>query len=91
MSEDGQYFRKAGRFEFEESALFSAVMVKFVTNPQEAVRMLENIIPTELFEKVKNANEQQLSAAKSEKTEDLAAENERLRAMIEESQSGNTQ
>lgn len=44
-SEDGMYFNKGGRFEFEESALFAATMLMFVTDPEETSKLLEGIMP----------------------------------------------
>lgn len=86
MSEDGQYFRKGGKFEFEESALFNACMILFVTKPQEAVKLLEGIMPTELFELVKNANPEQLEEAQNLKLTEQEAEIIRLKAQIAEGQ-----
>jgi hypothetical protein len=83
MSEDGLYFRKAGKYEFEESALFNACMVKFVTKPEEAVKLLEGVLPPELTDMVKNADETQLAAANDTKVADANAEIARLRAQIE--------
>lgn len=87
MSEDGQHFRKAGRFEFEESAAFNACMMLFVNAPKEAVMLLEGIMPKELMDRVKNANADEVAGAAASKAEDQEAEIRRLRAQIE-AQSG---
>ena len=84
MSEDGLHFRKGGKYEFEESALFNACMIKFVTEPQETVKLLEGVLPTELFDMVKNADANQLSAATVAKVSDQEAEILRLRAQLAE-------
>jgi len=82
MTEDGLYFRKGGKYEFEESALFNACMIKFVTEPQETVKLLEGVLPTELFDMVKNADASQIAAATDLKVSDQEAEIARLRAQL---------
>lgn len=83
MSEDGLHFRKGGKYEFEESALFNACMVLFVTKPEETVKMLEGMLPKELFDMVKNADASQLAAATKSKVSEQEAEIARLRAQLE--------
>ena len=83
MSEDGLHFRKGGRYEFEESALFNACMVLFVTKPDQTVKMLEGILPKELFDMVKNADTNQLSSATQSRVAEQEAEIARLRAQLE--------
>jgi hypothetical protein len=83
MSEDGLHFRKGGKYEFEESALFNACMMLFVTKPEEAVKLIEGIMPKELFDMVQNADPAQLAAATNAKTADMEAEIARLRAQVE--------
>jgi len=83
MSEDGQTFRKGGKYEFEETALFNACMVKFVTQPQETVKLLEGVLPPEMFEMVKKADSDQISAAKQSDTAEMEAELAALRAKLE--------
>lgn len=83
MSEDGLHFRKGGRYEFEESALFNACMVLFVTKPDQTVKMLEGILPKELFDMVKNADANQLSSATQSRIAEQEAEIARLRAQLE--------
>jgi hypothetical protein len=84
MSEDGLHFRKGGKYEFEESALFNACMLKFVTDPNEAVKLLEGLLPKELFDMVKNADADTLAKATGEKVDAQQAEIDRLRKEIEE-------
>ena len=83
LSEDGLHFRKGGKYEFEESALFNACMMLFVTKPEEAVKLIEGIMPKELFDMVQNADPAQLAAATDAKTADMEAEIARLRAQVE--------
>lgn len=82
MSEDGEHFKKAGRYEFEESAAFNATMYMFVDKPKDAVSLLEGMLPKEMFDMVKNATDEQLASAANLKGEDQKAEVERLRAQI---------
>lgn len=82
VSDDGLYFRKSGRYEFEESAMFNACMMMFVKQPEEAAKMLDGLLPKELDEIVKNANPQDLARSAQIKAEDSQAEVERLRAEL---------
>jgi len=83
LSEDGMHFRKSGRYEFEESALFNACMWQFVTKPEETGKLMEGILPKELFEMVKNADPEQLAAATGAKVSEQQAEIDRLTAELE--------
>ena len=40
-SDDGLYFRKGNRFDFEESALHNAAMVMFLTEPAETMKLVD--------------------------------------------------
>lgn len=82
LSQDGKHFRKAGKYEFEESALFNACMVLFVTKPEEATKLLDGILPKELFEMVKNADANDLAKATDTRVTEQQAEIERLRAEL---------
>lgn len=84
MSEDGQHFRKAGRFEFEESAAFNACMMLFVNAPKEAVMLLEGIMPKELMDRVKNADANQVAEVSDSRIAEMDSEIRRLRAQITE-------
>lgn len=83
MSDDGLHFRKGGKYEFEESALFNACMIMFVTKPEETVKLLEGILPSELFDMVKNADAGQVAAATEAKATAQEEEIVRLRAQLE--------
>lgn len=84
MSEDGQHFRKAGRFEFEESAAFNACMMLFVNAPKEAVLLLEGIMPKELMDRVKNADANQVAEVSDSRIAEMDSEIRRLKAQITE-------
>lgn len=84
VSEDGSYFRKGNKYDFEESALFNACMVEFVTKPELTVKLLEGILPKELFEMVKNVDERQIENITSARADELAEENERLKQMLKD-------
>lgn len=87
MSEDGLHFRKTGKWEFEESALFNACMVMFVTKPQETAKLLEGIMPPELTTMVQNADTATLEAATNSRVSEQQAEIDRLKAQLEARQS----
>lgn len=80
MSEDGQYFRKGGKYEFEESAIFNGAMVHFVFKPEEAIKLLNGMMPPEMIEMAKNADPAMLEAAANSRTAELEAEIARLKA-----------
>jgi len=82
-SEDGLHFRKSGRYEFEESALFNACMVLFVTEPEETGRLIDGIMPKGMEEMVKKADANLDALGKSEASEsELRREIERLRSQL---------
>lgn len=83
-SEDGLHFRKAGRFEFEESAVFNACMVEFVSNPQETGKLLEEIMPKGMEELVRKAEANMADVAKNTDDKDLQREIELLRSRLAE-------
>lgn len=89
-SDDGRHFRKGGRYDFEESALFNAAMVHFVEDPREANKLIEGIMPKGLEEMVKKADENTLKAISETKDEDVRAELERLRAQVNRQESAST-
>jgi hypothetical protein len=83
MSDDGLHFRKTGRYDFEDSALFAACMVEFVSNPGETGKLLEAIMPEGMEELVRKAEGNlDKMAADPDTTADLRAEIERLRAQL---------
>lgn len=82
-SEDGLYFRKSGRYEFEESALFNATMVMFISDPSETTKLVEGIMPEGMEELIKTADANLAKAAAEETTdESMRIELERLRAQV---------
>jgi len=84
MSEDGEHFRKGGKYDFEESALFNACMIMFVTKPEETAKLLDGILPKELFEMVQNADPEQIKAAAVQtNVSDKDLEIARLKAQLE--------
>lgn len=86
MSEDGEHFRKEGKYDFESSALFNACMIMFVTKPEETVKLLEGMMPMELFKAVQNADAGQLAQATEAKVTVQEAEIARLRAELDAKQ-----
>ena len=82
MSEDGLYFKKAGKYEFEESALFNACMVMFVTEPEKTGKLINGIMPPELFEMVQKADSSDISAVAEANASSQALEIEKLRAQL---------
>lgn len=83
MTEDGLYFRKGNKYEFEESALFNACMIMFVTKPEETRKLLEGILPADLFDMVKNADANQVADASAAQLAERDAEIQRLKAQIQ--------
>lgn len=81
-SEDGLHFRKGGRYDFQESALFNAAMLMFITNPEETVKLLEGILPDGMEELAKKADERLVEAGKNATTDEAQAEIARLRAEL---------
>lgn len=78
MSEDGEEFDKDGKFAFEKTALFNACMVMFVTKPDECNKMLEGVMPMDLFKMLVDAVPTDATATQDEKDAEIA----RLRAMV---------
>ena len=89
-SGDGEHFRKGGRYDFEESALFNATLMMFVKDPALVVKFLEEIVPKDIEEtlkqqaenikKLEDANPEAASGGQS--SAEMQAEIERLRAQI---------
>lgn len=82
LSEDGRYFRKAGRYDFEESALFAAVMNMFVSDPEETQKCIAGILPSGLEEIVKKADEKLIALGKAGDSPEMAAEVAALRKKL---------
>ena len=89
-SEDGLHFRKAGRYEFEESALFNATMVSFISDPQEAGKMLDGIMPQGMTEIVQKAEGNLEAAANAATDEDQKATIARLQAQLASAKASDT-
>lgn len=83
-SEDGLYFRRTGRYDFEESKLFSATMVHFLTDPSEIAKFLEEVMPADMAEMVSKASANTQKLVNSETDPEKRAELEKLQARIEE-------
>jgi hypothetical protein len=79
-SEDGDHFRKAGRYDFAESSLFHATMEMFVSDPTEASKLIDGLMPEGLDELLKKLDKNAVAALASEDTPDaMKREIERLR------------
>jgi hypothetical protein len=85
-SDDGQRFDHSGRYEFEDSACFNALMVMCVTDPATTAKLINGIMPSGLEEIVRKADENLIQAAKDASTEDQANEIARLRAQLDAAQ-----
>lgn len=83
-SEDGLHFRKAGRYDFEESKLFAAYMKMCVEDQREANALLDGLMPKGLQDMVKKADANLAALANDPNaSESLQAEVARLRAQVE--------
>lgn len=81
LSDDGLYFRKDDRFNFEESAMFAACMAYYVSDVRETTKLIDGLMPEGLGEIVKKADESMAALAADPSTEaELRAEIARLRA-----------
>lgn len=86
-SEDGDYFEKGGRYKFEESKLFNAVMMMFLSDPSEANKMIDDLMPKGMEEMIRKADENLAKLGDDPKTTaDLQAEIERMRAQLQSTQ-----
>lgn len=84
-SNDGEYFRKNGRYDFADSAKFPAVMVMFVSDPEEAMRLVDGLMPKDIQELVEKADANMAKLAQNpENTAEFQSELERLRAEVAE-------
>lgn len=85
MSEDGMHFRKGGRYDFEESALFPAVMELFLTDQQMAHDLVDGLLPKNMQEIVAKADANMAELAKNpDTTDELKAQIARLQAQVAE-------
>lgn len=88
-SADGEHFRKAGRYDFEESALFNAAMLLFVTDPEETGRLLDGLMPSDMQETVKRADANFAKIAENENLDDESKQKiAELQRQLAEAQAG---
>ena len=91
MSEDGEQFRKGGRYDFEESALFPAVMEMFLTDQQMAHELVDGLLPKNLQDLVAKADANMAELAKNPETEEeLRRQIAALQAQVGESKADPT-
>jgi hypothetical protein len=57
LSDDGEHFRKGGRYDFEESACFNAALMMFVTDPAKVFEFLSSVLPEGMEERLKQQEE----------------------------------
>ena len=88
---DGLGFDHDGRYDFEKTACFNAIMVMMVTDPEETRKLIEGILPEGMEEIVRKADENLIKAAKETTDADLKAEIEALRAKLDAKESGEAQ
>lgn len=70
-SEDGLYFHKgARRYDFEESAAFAAIMLECVKAPEETSKMIDGLMPKDLQDLVKAADQSLAEIASSDTASD---------------------
>ena len=86
---DGLYFRKGGKYDFKESALFHHCMQMFVEDPRQANELVDGLMPKDLQEIVKRADANIAELAKNPDTdEDLRRQLELLQAQVAARQAG---
>lgn len=82
-SDDGLMFRKGTKYDFEESAAFPAVMTMFLSDPKEALALIDGLLPDDLQELVEKADANLAELAKDPSTGDAMQEElVRLRAEL---------
>lgn len=85
VSDDGLLFRKDGRYDFEDSKLFAACMEMFVSDPSEATKMLEELMPKNMEELVRKSEGNMDALKKDPQTSDeVRAQIARLEAQLAE-------
>lgn len=87
-SADGLYFDKTGKYQFESSAMFNAVMVMMVQDPMKVGELLDGIMPKDLQNMVKTADSNLAEIAKRNNPEEIQREIERLQALVAEQNPG---
>lgn len=89
MSEDGEHFRKGGRYDFEESAVFPAVMEMFLTDTQMANELVDGLMPKNMQELVAKADANLAALAKDPNaTAELQAQIAKLQAEVDAARGG---
>jgi hypothetical protein len=86
MSDDGMYFDKSGRYQYESSALHNAVMLMFIKDVAEARKMLDELTPDDLADLVKEQDANLVKAIADAENDDIKAELLSLRAQLAEAQ-----
>lgn len=82
-SDDGRFFRKSGRYEFEESAAFAACMVELVSDPRKVNELIDALMPKNLQEIVQKSDANMAAMAKDEgSSAELRAQIAQLQAQI---------
>lgn len=82
-SEDGLYFDNDGRYQYEKSALHNAVMMMFLSDPVEANKMVDALMPKGMEELIRKASDNLEKVQNDPSTEaELQAEIARLRALV---------
>jgi hypothetical protein len=90
-SADGLSFDKSDRFKHESSVLHNACMLMFISDPVEANKMIDELMPKDMEELVKKADENLAALAKSKgTTADTQKEIEELRARLAAAEAGPT-
>lgn len=83
LSENGDHFRKGGRYDFAESSLFHATMKYFLQNPSEVNELLDGLMPKDMQDLIKAADANLATLAKKDGLEPSEkAELDRLRAEL---------
>ncbi len=83
-SPDGLSFDKSIRFGFEDTAVFNALMMMFVTDTDALLKFLTGVMPEGMEDLVKKADESMIARIESTKDEDTKAALEALRREMEE-------
>jgi hypothetical protein len=94
MTPDGLQFKKAGRYEFEESKLFAACMEIYISQPEETNKLVNGIMPEGMEELIKKSQgNMEDMKANPDTPPNIRAEIERLQALqaAEEAKQGATQ
>lgn len=91
ITENGAGFSHDGAIIFEESCLFNACMMEFVSTPQEVRVLLDKLMPSGLQTVVKNADVNMLALSKEETTTpELVARIAQLRADLAQAEGETT-